>query len=90
MEKKCPVCEVLLDFEPWSDGFGSQRTCQSCGIHFGLNDLRKESKELVYEEWRKTWIADGKNKLHKSRAAEILKRVKNRRGEVSVMPESKR
>lgn len=59
----CPVCESPLDFEPWSNGVSSQEICPSCGIHFGYNDARASLRLLVYEGWRREWIARGRRPI---------------------------
>lgn len=57
---KCPVCSYDLELTPWSGSSPSDEICPSCGIHFGYDDWRLESREEVYAAWREKWIRSGK------------------------------
>ena len=62
-QSSCPVCESVLDFEPWQDGVSSQEICPFCGIHFGYNDARPDLREAVYAEWRSEWNSGGRRPI---------------------------
>ena len=61
---QCPVCDVDLDFTPWSGESASDEICPSCGIQFGYNDANPHSRKQVYHEWRKAWIANNRRPFH--------------------------
>jgi hypothetical protein len=59
----CPVCELPLDFEPWTNGVGSQEICPRCGIQFGYADCAggdEAKRKVIYAEWRGRWTAAGR------------------------------
>ena len=61
----CPACEqVVLDEPAWSDeSSASDDICPSCGIQFGYQDAALDSRELVYERWRESWLANGRRPI---------------------------
>jgi len=61
----CPACEqVVLDEPAWSDeSSASDEICPSCGIQFGYQDADLNSRELVYERWRESWLANGRRPI---------------------------
>src|SRR5687768_11699896 len=59
MSNLCPVCGFDLGFPAWNEVSASDEICPSCGIQFGYNDSRPESRERVYDEWRRKWLDGG-------------------------------
>lgn len=58
----CPVCGFHLNESPWEGDLPSDSICCSCGIQFGLDDVRGESglsRSQVYVAWRKKWVEEG-------------------------------
>jgi hypothetical protein len=55
-----------LGFLPWNDDSPSDEICPCCFIQFGCDDAT-ESRNAVYDQWRKRWIAGGMKWLSKSR-----------------------
>lgn len=56
--KICPVCGLVLDFEPWTEGADSQEICPCCGVQFGYYDSANSPGEVI-KRWfdlRKKWI----------------------------------
>jgi len=62
-EWPCPVCEFMLDFEPWRGTSASDEICPSCGIQFGYDDARPELRAEVYAAWREAWLKNDRKKL---------------------------
>jgi len=61
MSVNCVVCDNEFDSGPLVD-----KICPSCGIQFGYDDAAGGDPEVtyaVYSEWRKSWNANGKQKL---------------------------
>ena len=56
----CPVCEHDLGFAPWNGDSPSDDICPLCGIQLGYNDARPDLRQVVYAEWRRGWIANGR------------------------------
>ena len=81
----CPACGYELDFAPWKDQSSSDEICPCCGIQFGYDDAAGDSpteRQVVYELWRSTWIANGMKWFSRGRrprpdwdAREQLKRL---------------
>lgn len=74
---RCPICDLELGFESWSDGGGSQEICPSCGVQFGYTDAAGGSaaqRVQLYELWRTQWLANGKTPLTDAQAKEAIAR----------------
>jgi hypothetical protein len=68
----CPVCDYLLDFPPWFSDSPSYGICPSCGIQFGYDDEAggdRAQRAQIYQEWRRLWIAKGKEWLWRNWSA---------------------
>ena len=59
----CPVCGFpALEGPPWTNDFGSDEICPSCGTHFGYDDAADGDaarREAVYRRLRGRWRAMG-------------------------------
>jgi|APLak6261703504_1056268.scaffolds.fasta_scaffold14760_2 hypothetical protein len=58
----CPVCGYGLTFFPWEDDCPSDEICSSCGIQFGLEDIKAKSEDefvSIYEAYRREWFKNG-------------------------------
>ncbi len=63
----CPVCKTEYPEYPYQD------ICD-CGIQFGYDDAAGISDELrqkIYDEWRRVWIKNGKQKLSSSQKKQV-------------------
>jgi hypothetical protein len=74
MEYFCPVCAQAFD-TPWE---GSFDICPGCGIQFGYDESGRDTNPIVYEEWRKAWIANGEKPLDSDQEATVHGRIRTR------------
>jgi hypothetical protein len=61
---ECPVCGFPGFSEPpWRDENASFDICPSCGIQYGYNDARPDSREQVHLAWRTRWLLNQQEPL---------------------------
>ncbi len=54
---QCTICELRLDFEPWSkEGVASYRICPRCKCEFGYDD----ATEIAINRSKQKWIEQSK------------------------------
>ncbi len=72
----CPVCDFLLDEEPWKEDLGgSYEICPSCGVQFGYTDFAAdniERRKRIYQAWKIVWIENGRMPLDNEQTKKLL------------------